>query len=87
MLKSPIPNANNASKKQSLLSQNNVQAEAVEDDSKTTKPFLKRKTKSIKPKRINWQTKSKIDCWNNQQAGQFQNNISQMKPSEMKQMN
>jgi hypothetical protein len=40
-----------------------------EKEQKTTKPFLKRKTLAIKPKKINWQTKSKIDCWNNVAAG------------------
>lgn len=34
-------------------------------EKKTTKPFLKRKTIAVKPAKINWQTKSKIDCWNN----------------------
>lgn len=28
------------------------------------KPFLKRKTKTMQPAKINWKPKSRIDCWN-----------------------
>ena len=30
------------------------------------KPFLKRKTKTMQPAKINWKTKSRIDCWGGQ---------------------
>ena len=40
----------------------------VEDDpkemgGKAPKPFLKRKTMTMQPAKINWKTKSRIDCW------------------------
>jgi len=38
--------------------------EADENDGKKPKPFLKRKTKTMQPAKINWKAKSKLDCWN-----------------------
>ena len=41
----------------------------AEEDSMTKpknapKPFLKRKTKTMQPAKINWKAKSRLDCWN-----------------------
>ena len=49
---------------------NDNQAPAEEDASAkpsvAPKPFLKRKTKTMQPAKINWKTKSRIDCWGDQ---------------------
>ena len=42
----------------------NIIEEAANDGAKKPKPFLKRKTKTMQPAKINWKAKSKLDCWN-----------------------
>ena len=40
-----------------------VDDESKETGGKAPKPFLKRKTMTMQPAKINWKTKSRIDCW------------------------
>ena len=46
----------------------NNQQQTIDGRKVVTKPFLKRKTKTMKAQKVNWNTKSRIDCWNKPDA-------------------